>query len=85
VTVPTISTLNGFNVTLHYFASGTWNIYLVQLGSANFAGTMTVPTGYPPTLMQHFAASGALILNSDYVKACQGSVCYASANVTVGL
>jgi hypothetical protein len=85
VTVPTISTLNGFNVTLHYFASGTWSIYLVQGGSANLAGVMTVPTGYPPTLTQHFAPSGALTLNSDYVKACQGSVCYRSANVTVGL
>jgi hypothetical protein len=85
VTVGTISTLGGFTVTLHYFASGTWSIYLVQGGTTNSAGTMTVPTGYPPTQSQHFPPSGALILNNDYVKACQGSVCYSSNTVAVSL
>jgi hypothetical protein len=58
-------------------------MYVVQGGTPSSAGTAS-PSSNPYS--KHFATPPLILLGqSDYVKACQGSVCYRSANVTVGL
>jgi serine/threonine-protein kinase len=83
LTVPSISTLGGFTATFTNFPGGAWTVYVVQGGTLSSAGTAS-PSSNPYS--KHFATPLLILVGqSDYVKACQGSVCYRSANVTVGL
>jgi hypothetical protein len=81
--VPSISTLGGFTATFTNFPGGTWTVYVVQGGTLFSAGTASPSTN---PYSKHFSTPPLILAGqSDYVKACQGSVCYRSANVTVGL
>ena len=86
--VPAISKLNGFTADFHCFAGGTWTVTVIQGGSAYVApgiSTASVPAGQTD-YNQHFNTPvPVLSLVSAFVRACNGSRCYDSAPVAVGV
>ena len=87
ITNASISKLNGFYVTFHYFGGGTWNVSVVQLGRPYGAGTASVPAGSTYYTPPKFGTPTAVIsLQEAYVLVCNSSgKCYQSNPVTVGL
>ncbi len=86
ITVGPISTLNGFTVTFHNFASsGSWSVAVVAGGTPRAAGTASVPSG-STSYSQHFATPLLVIAGqSAYIQVCKSGTCYNSNTVTVGL
>ena len=86
VRVGPISTLNGFTVTFHYFASGgSWSVTVVAAGTPRSAGSASVPSG-STSYSQHFATPLLVVAGqSAYIQVCNSGTCYNSNTVTVGL